>query len=59
VTMRALTEALGPALGRWPGEANQFLSQPLLGHLERLERYRLVHRSRADGGTAYAWTGDT
>ena len=49
---------------RWPGDANQFLSQPLLGHLERLERYGLVHRSRADGGTAaaggttYAWTGD-
>jgi glyoxylase-like metal-dependent hydrolase (beta-lactamase superfamily II) len=64
VTMRALTEALGPSLGRWPGDANQFLSQPLLGHLERLERYGLVHRSRADGGTAanggtaYAWTGD-
>jgi glyoxylase-like metal-dependent hydrolase (beta-lactamase superfamily II) len=59
VTMAALTERLGPPLGQWPGEANQFLSQPLLGHLERLERYGLVHRSRGAGGrTAYAWTGD-
>jgi len=56
VTMTALTGRLGPRLGRWPGEAHQFLSQPLLGHLERLERYGLVHRSRADGRTAYAWT---
>jgi glyoxylase-like metal-dependent hydrolase (beta-lactamase superfamily II) len=59
VTMAALTERLGPLLGQWPGEANQFLSQPLLGHLERLERYGLVHRSRGAGGrTAYAWSGD-
>jgi len=55
VTMRALTGRLGPRLGRWPGEAHQFLSQPLLGHLERLERYGLIHRSRADDRTAYAW----
>ncbi len=54
LTMRTLTEQLGPRLGRWPAEANQFLSQPLLGHLERLERYGLVHRSRAGGRTAYA-----
>ncbi len=59
VTMRALTERLGPRLGRWPAEANQFLSQPLLGHVERLERLRLVSRhSREDGGTAYVWTGN-
>ena len=56
VTMTTLTERLGPRLGRWPGEAHQFLSQPLLGHLERLERYGLVHRSQADGRTAYLWT---
>jgi glyoxylase-like metal-dependent hydrolase (beta-lactamase superfamily II) len=56
VTMTTLTERLGPRLGQWPGEAHQFLSQPLLGHLERLERYGLVHRSQADGRTAYAWT---
>jgi len=56
VTMKALTERLSPRLGQWPGEANQFLSQPLLGHLERLEQYGLVHRSRADGRTAYVWT---
>jgi glyoxylase-like metal-dependent hydrolase (beta-lactamase superfamily II) len=56
VTMAALTGRLGPLLGRWPGEANQFLSQPLLGHLERLEQCGLVHRSRADGRTAYVWT---
>ena len=55
VTMRTLTGRLGPRLGRWPGEAHQFLSQPLLGHLERLERYGLIRRSRADGRTAYAW----
>jgi glyoxylase-like metal-dependent hydrolase (beta-lactamase superfamily II) len=55
VTMRVLTEQLGPLLGKWPAGANQFLSQPLLGHLERLERYGLVGRSRAGGRTAYAW----
>jgi hypothetical protein len=53
--MRALTERLGARLGQWPGEANQFLSQPLVGHLERLERFGLVHRSRADGPAAYGW----
>jgi hypothetical protein len=58
VTMTTLTERLGPRLGQWPGEAHQFLSQPLLGHLERLERYGLVHRGRADGRTTYLWTGD-
>jgi glyoxylase-like metal-dependent hydrolase (beta-lactamase superfamily II) len=58
VTMTTLTERLGPRLGQWPGEAHQFLSQPLLGHLERLERYGLVHRSQADGRTAYLWTAD-
>ena len=42
-------------LGRWPGEAHQFLSQPLLGHLERLEQYGLIHRSRVDDRTGYAW----
>jgi len=55
VTMRALTGRLGPQLGQWPGEAHQFLSQPLLGHLERLERYGLIHRPQVDGGTAYVW----
>jgi hypothetical protein len=58
VTMRVLTERLSPLLGKWPADANQFLSQPLLGHLERLERYGLVHRSRTDGRTAYAWMVD-
>jgi glyoxylase-like metal-dependent hydrolase (beta-lactamase superfamily II) len=58
LTMLALTERLGPLLGQWPAEANQFLSQPLLGHLERLERYRLIRRSRKDGQTAYLWQGD-
>jgi len=56
--MLALTERLGPLLGHWPAEASQFLSQPLLGHLERLERYRLVSRSVEDGRTAYVWQGD-
>ena len=56
--MRVLTEQLGPLLGKWPADANQFLSQPLIGHLERLERYGLVHRSRTDGRTAYAWMVD-
>ena len=55
VTMRVLTGRLGPRLGQWPGQAHQFLSQPLLGHLERLEQYGLIHRSRADDRTAYAW----
>jgi glyoxylase-like metal-dependent hydrolase (beta-lactamase superfamily II) len=58
LTMLALTERLGPLLGQWLAEANQFLSQPLLGHLERLERYRLISRSRKDGQTAYLWQGD-
>ncbi|HYA51503.1 MAG TPA: MBL fold metallo-hydrolase [Streptosporangiaceae bacterium] len=58
VTMRVLTERLGPVLGRWPADANQFLSQPLLGHLERLERHGLVHRFRTDAQTAYAWVVD-
>ena len=58
LTMLALTERLGPLLGHWPAEASQFLSQPLLGHLERLERYRLVSRSVEDGRTAYVWQGD-
>jgi len=58
LTMLALTERLGPLLGQWPADANQFLSQPLLGHLERLERYRLISRSRKDGQTAYLWQGD-
>ncbi len=58
VTMRALTERIGPRAGRWPDEANQFLSQPLLGHVERLERYGLVARSREHGRTAYVWQGD-
>ena len=57
-TMLALTERLGPLLGQWPADANQFLSQPLLGHLERLERYRPISRSRKDGQTAYLWQGD-
>jgi glyoxylase-like metal-dependent hydrolase (beta-lactamase superfamily II) len=56
VTMMGLTERLGARLGEWPRDADQFLSQPLLGHLERLERYGLVHRTRAGGRTAYAWT---
>jgi len=58
VTMTALTERLGPRLGRWPGEANQFLSQPLLGHLERLERHGLVDRARANGPAGYVWAGE-
>jgi len=58
LTMLALTERLSPLLGHWPAEASQFLSQPLLGHLERLERYRLVSRSLEDGRTAYVWQGD-
>lgn len=58
VTMRALTERLGPRLGRWPAEAHQFLSQPLLGHLERLERYGMVRRVREGDGAAYVWSGD-
>src|SRR5215472_7735135 len=58
LTMLALTERLGPLLGQWPAEAHQFLSQPLLGHLERLERYRPISRSRKDGQTAYLWQGD-
>jgi glyoxylase-like metal-dependent hydrolase (beta-lactamase superfamily II) len=58
LTMHALTERLGPRLGHWPAEASQFLSQPLLGHLERLERYGLVGLYREDGRTAYKWQGD-
>jgi glyoxylase-like metal-dependent hydrolase (beta-lactamase superfamily II) len=58
LTMLALTKRLGPLLGHWPAEASQFLSQPLLGHLERLERYRLVSRSLEDGRTAFVWQGD-
>jgi glyoxylase-like metal-dependent hydrolase (beta-lactamase superfamily II) len=58
LTMLALTERLGPLLGHWPAEASRFLSQPLLAHLERLERYRLVSRSLEDRRTAYAWQGD-
>lgn len=57
VTMRELTERLGARLGDWPREADQFLSQPLQGHLERLERYGLVHRTRAGGRSAYVWAG--
>jgi glyoxylase-like metal-dependent hydrolase (beta-lactamase superfamily II) len=56
-TMSALSERLGPRLGRWPREADQFLSQPLLGHLERLEQFGLVRRGQQDGRTAYAWAG--
>lgn len=58
LTMRTLTERLGPRAGDWPPQACQFLSQPLLGHLERLERYGLIRRSLENGQTAYHWTGE-
>lgn len=38
-TLQQLVAALGPRLGGWPAEANAALSQPLIGHLERLTAY--------------------
>jgi glyoxylase-like metal-dependent hydrolase (beta-lactamase superfamily II) len=44
--LASLTTRLGPVLGEWPTEASQYLCYPLLGHLERLERQRVVVRVR-------------
>lgn len=38
-TLQELVAALGPRLGEWPQGANAALSQPLIGHLERLTAY--------------------
>jgi glyoxylase-like metal-dependent hydrolase (beta-lactamase superfamily II) len=45
-TLASLVTRLGPALGEWPAAASQLLCYPLLGHLERLERQRVVERVR-------------
>ena len=42
-TLQELVAALGPQLGEWPPEANAALSQPLIGHLERLTAYGRLH----------------
>jgi len=58
LTLASLTTRLGPALGDWPMPASQYLCYPLLGHLERLERQRLVTRTRNDGSEV-AWRSAT
>jgi hypothetical protein len=45
-TLASLVSQLGPVLGDWPTTVNQLLCYPLLGHLERLERQRVVERVR-------------
>jgi glyoxylase-like metal-dependent hydrolase (beta-lactamase superfamily II) len=54
-TLRSLVDALGPRLGTWPEAANAALSQPLMGHLERLHDYgRLRHGVNGDGLVTFA-----
>lgn len=54
VTMRALTEQLGPSLGEWPRSADEYLVHPFGGHLERMEQFGKVRRvPHADGRVAY------
>jgi glyoxylase-like metal-dependent hydrolase (beta-lactamase superfamily II) len=55
LTMKALIELLSPRLGTWPAAANPALSQPLLGHLERLQQRGRVQESRRDGLAGYSW----
>lgn len=41
-TLQQLVAALGPRLGEWPLAANTALSQPLIGHLERLTAHGVL-----------------
>ena len=55
VPTRGLVETLAPQLGDWSETAQLALVYPLLGHLERLERYQLVERKLLDGTAHWAW----
>jgi glyoxylase-like metal-dependent hydrolase (beta-lactamase superfamily II) len=52
-TLAELVQVLGPMLGHWPETANAALSQPLMGHLERLQAYGRIQVSRDGGRVAY------
>jgi glyoxylase-like metal-dependent hydrolase (beta-lactamase superfamily II) len=54
VPMLALIRELAPDLGEWSPDATLALSQPVAGHLERLERYGLAERT-GDGEAGLAW----
>jgi glyoxylase-like metal-dependent hydrolase (beta-lactamase superfamily II) len=41
---RQLIENLGPRLGNWPAEAGIYLSFPVIGHLEELERLGKIEK---------------
>lgn len=49
VPTRDLVLTIAPRVGEWNEAAQLLLVYPLLGHLERLERYRLVERRMENG----------
>jgi glyoxylase-like metal-dependent hydrolase (beta-lactamase superfamily II) len=55
VPTRTLVEVLAPRVGNWDDAASLLLVYPLLGHLERLERYRLVERELVGGKAKWSW----
>ncbi len=55
IPTRRLVEVLAPRMGSWDEGASLALVYPLLGHLERLERYQLVERELVDGKAEWAW----
>jgi glyoxylase-like metal-dependent hydrolase (beta-lactamase superfamily II) len=52
-TMKEIIAATSSVLGAWPEAASQALAFPLLGHLERLERRRLIEKVRRGDLAAY------
>lgn len=56
VTLRSLTQTLGPRLGGWPEAATPAMFFPLSGHVERLVAHGAVETGRdADGHLTYSW----
>ncbi len=56
VPTRELVLTIAPRVGDWSEAAQLLLVYPLLGHLERLERYRLVKRQLHNGLARWAST---
>lgn len=57
-TMLEIIGELSPRLGEWPEAAAPALSQPLAGHLERMEQHGLVSAVHREGRMAYKWVGE-
>jgi glyoxylase-like metal-dependent hydrolase (beta-lactamase superfamily II) len=59
MTLREIIGAVNADLGAWPVSSAPALSQPIMGHLERMVAHGLVATGRKAGHVSFSWNGQS